>query len=261
VKEAHAEVCGRRESGEGIFVLALRTELAREIAAGQFVNVKVAEVEPFLRRPFSVAWCEGDVMELLIQERGRGTKILGQTAPGAALSLLGPLGTPFDLEALAKAPGVDLLAGGVGSAPLILLAAQLRARAPTLPVRLFLGARTRALLPEPDVAAARVPEIKLATDDGTAGGRGTVLDLYAAHIRPVRVLCACGPTGMLEAVRKLAAERTLRCFLSLEVEMACGFGVCQGCVVRLANGAYAKVCEDGPVFDAAALAPLRPLTG
>jgi len=132
VKEAHAEVCGRRESGEGIFVLALRTELAREIAAGQFVNVKVAEVEPFLRRPFSVAWCEGDVMELLIQERGRGTKILGQTAPGAALSLLGPLGTPFDLEALAKAPGVDLLAGGVGSAPLILLAAQLRARAPTL---------------------------------------------------------------------------------------------------------------------------------
>jgi len=258
VKEMHAEVCGRRESGEGIFVLALRTELAREITAGHFVNVKVAEVEPFLRRPFSVAWCEGDVMELLIQMRGRGTGILARAAPGTVLSLLGPLGTPFDLDALAEAPGVDLLAGGVGSAPLIILAAQLRARAPALPVRLFLGARTRALLPEPDVASARVPETMLATDDGTAGSRGTVLALFERHMRAGHIVCACGPTGMLEAVRKLAAARDLRCFLSLEAEMACGFGVCQGCVVRLAGGAYAKVCEDGPVFDAATLAPLRP---
>ncbi len=256
MKEVHAAVCDRRDAGDGIFVLGLRTALAREITAGHFVNVKVGEIEPFLRRPFSAAWCDGDTMELLIQTRGRGTRILAQAAPGTVLSLLGPLGTPFDLDALAAAPGVDLLAGGVGSAPLILLAAQLRARAPKLPVRLFLGARTRALLPEPDVASARVPGTMLATDDGTAGYRGAVTGLFEERLRPAHIVCACGPTGMLEAVRKLAAARGLRCFLSLEAEMACGFGVCQSCVVRLANGAYARVCDDGPVFDAAALAPL-----
>ncbi len=257
MKEELATVTSRRDAGSGLFVLELSTGMADDIVAGHFVNVKVAEVEPFLRRPFSVAWRRKGTLELLIQMRGRGTAILAGLRPGATLSLLGPLGTPFDLDALARAPGIDLVAGGVGSAPLVLLAAQLRERAPGLPIRLFLGARTQALLPEPEVTAARVPGTVLATDDGTAGHHGTVVGLYAAHASPDRIVCGCGPTGMLEALRALAVERALRCYLSLEAAMACGFGVCQGCVVRTVAGAYAKVCDDGPVFDARDLAPLR----
>lgn len=257
MREELAAITSRREAGSDLFVLELSARMADDIVAGHFVNVKVAQVEPFLRRPFSVAWRREGALELLIQLRGRGTAILAGLRPGDTLSLLGPLGTPFDLDLLARAPGIDLVAGGVGAAPLVLLAAQLRERAPTLPIRLFLGARTRALLPEPEVTAARVPDTVFATDDGTAGHHGTVVGLYAAHASADRIVCGCGPSAMLEALRVLAMERALRCYLSLESAMACGFGVCQGCVVRTAAGAYAKVCDDGPVFDARALAPLR----
>lgn len=257
MKEDRARVAARRDAALDIVVLTLETDLARACAPGQFLNVAVPVdgVDPFLRRPFSVAWTDpaAGTLELMIRRRGRGTQLLCELAAGARLSLLGPLGKGFNVAHLMEAPAVDLVAGGVGAPPLIMLA---HALGPRANVRLFLGARTRAGMPEPERISTRVPGVRFATDDGSLGMRGTALDAYRAHGREQATVCACGPVPLLEALRKLALESGRKCYLSLEAEMACGWGVCQGCVVRRADGAYARVCCDGPVFAAEELGPL-----
>ena len=260
MKDVLGVIHSRREAGEDMVVLSLRSELAAVCTPGQFLNVRLPGEgdDPLLRRPFSVYWTEPEeeIIELLIQVRGRGTRILGETQVGAALSLLGPLGNGFPAEALAASGAVDLVAGACGSAPLCFLGQWFGQRHPGVDVRFFLGARTRSLLPEPELLEARLPGVLLATDDGSLGYHGNVARLFSEKRRPGSIVCACGPTGLLEALRRAAVERRFTCYLSLEVGMACGFGACQGCVVLLASGAYATVCRDGPVFEAAHLAPL-----
>jgi len=261
VKVTEARVESIRSAGAEMLVLRLSTDLARESAPGTFVNVKVpgAGMDPFLRRPFSVYWTDraSGTLELLVQVRGKGTRALSRLREGDALSLLGPLGKGFPVERISRAPAVDLLAGGCGAAPLVFLARELKRLDPDLPVRLFVGARTHSALPEPNVVAERAANVVFATEDGSLGFHGDVLSCVRKERRAGAVLCACGPTAMLEALRKWAVEQRITCFLSLETFMACGFGVCKGCVVADKNGTYVTVCRDGPVFDADLLGPLR----
>jgi dihydroorotate dehydrogenase electron transfer subunit len=262
VREELCAVVGRREAGDDRVVLIVKSDLAAVAKPGQFVNVKIpgAGLDPFLRRPFSVAWAEpaAGLIELLVEVRGRGTAVLGAMREGSTLSLLGPLGRGFPVEELAAAGGVDLVAGACGVAPLLFLGKELRRRLPEGRLRLLVGARGRGLLPEPAVLAERFPDVRFATDDGSLGFAGDVVRLFRSTLDPARVVCACGPAGFLEAMRRVAIEKNLRCLLSLESHMACGYGVCRGCVVALATGAYATVCRDGPVFEAAELGPLGP---
>jgi dihydroorotate dehydrogenase electron transfer subunit len=260
VREEICPIIDKRIAGEDSVVLVVRSSFSADLAPGQFVNIKVpaAGEDPFLRRPFSVAWSEPaeGTLELLIQRRGRGTAILADLPVGTELSLLGPLGRPFPVDALAREGAVDLVAGACGVAPLLMLAQALGRAAPAPQVRLCIGARRRDLIPEPDVLARRIPQVLFATDDGSAGARGDVVALYAAHRVAGRTVCGCGPRGLLESLRRFAADTGTRMLLSLESDMACGYGVCKGCVVMRADGAYATVCRDGPVFEAAELAPL-----
>lgn len=264
--ELDGRIEARRDAGSGLFVLRIKTAMASACHPGCFVNVKIPGCgeDPFLRRPFGVAWTEpdNDILELLIQVRGRGTRALSGLAAGTALSLLGPLGNGFPIDALSAYERVALIGGCDGVAPLLFLSDQLKKKAPELQVALYVGARTKDLLPEPDVCASRVSNIHFATDDGSAGFQGNVLALYDHHAGQEHppgtkvVACACGPTPLLEALRAKAIQTGMPCHLSLEARMACGYGVCNGCVVKLKNGAWAKVCTDGPVFPAQDLAPL-----
>jgi NAD(P)H-flavin reductase len=202
---------------------------------------------PYLARAFSVARVRDDEAHYLLEDVGPGTRRLCELAPGEAVLALGPLGHGFsppheDRRAL-------LVGGGVGIAPLAILQDTLAADGVACTV--LLGFRDAAHA----VGAALLNGAILATDDGSVGHAGLVIDLLAAELRRDEhaVVYACGPAPMLEAVRVLCAERDTPAQLALEAGMACGFGACYGCVVPTRGGGYLRVCVDGPVLDAAQL--------
>ncbi len=226
---------------------------------GQFAMLAAAErwgagedERPYLPRAFSYARFLDGEAHFLLEDVGPGTRRLCELRAGEGLWLLGPLGTGFTEPRDARR--ALLVGGGVGIAPLAILRDRLDGAATVL-----LGFRDRAhaegatLLDDtaPTTDDGSTGHNRLATDDGSAGHHGPVTDLLAAELdRDAHAaVYACGPPAMLEAVRALCAERSVPAQLALEAGMACGFGACFGCVVPTREG-YARVCVDGPVFDA-----------
>ena len=165
------------------------------------------------------------------------------------LAVNGPLGNGFPAPAKGATP--LLVAGGSGFPPLLFFTARHGKEA-----RLFAGSRDKACLP-PAAAMkafrARVRSIHYATEDGSCGTCGFVTDALAAFLDKAggsgqRVIYACGPHPMLAAVARLAADRNVPCYVSMEERMACGLGVCMGCSAPVASGGYKRVCREGPVF-------------
>jgi dihydroorotate dehydrogenase electron transfer subunit len=221
-------------------------ELAATVQPGQFVNIRVSETEePLLRRPFSVSRVEGDLVEIVLQIVGTGTKILSEKHPGEMLDVLGPLGQPFRLEA--DFGTALIVAGGLGVAPFPLLTAALQKKGKQ--IETFVGFRNVW-----HVFTEHLINVHLATDDGSTGFHGTVVKLIEEYLdqNPSGKfkIFACGPTKMLMALTEIAKQKSICCELSLEGQMACGVGICQGCPVELVDGAkkYALVCKDGPTF-------------
>jgi dihydroorotate dehydrogenase electron transfer subunit len=242
---------------------------------GQFAMLATAErwgagadERPYLPRAFSVArWRAGEA-QFLLEDVGPGTNRLCELRAGDRLWCLGPLGVGFT----APPPGhrALLVGGGVGIAPLAiwqdaLLAMRQDAIPASHPVALLadpahgavapplvlLGFRDGARVP----GAALLRDAQISTDDGSSGHHGPVTELLAGELdagAPATVY-ACGPAGMLEAVRALCAARGVPAQLALEAGMACGFGACFGCAVPKRGGGYLRVCLDGPVIDAAEL--------
>ncbi len=251
------ELCpveGVRTAGDGIHVLRFTSgAISRSIRAGQFVNLRVEQsCDPLLRRPFSAYHIENSSVEIVFQVVGRGTAAMRQKKAGDLLDVLGPLGTPFNTAE----PGYDtavLIGGGLGVAPLPLLTSALRAAGKT--VVTFLGARSAGHIVTDYLDAPRI-----ATDDGSAGFRGTVVDLASRYFSENPVarprIFACGPTPMLKAVAAFARGGGIPCEVSLEGPMGCGIGICQGCPVELSTPGrkYALMCKDGPVFDVRTIA-------
>lgn len=235
-------------------------------APGQFAMIAAAErwgggedERPHLARAFSVALQDEGSTTFLLEDVGPGTRRLCELQPGQGLWLLGPLGRGF--RAPQEGRRALLVGGGVGIAPLALLAGELAAAGTPATVLLGFrdGARARgAELFERPAAPTRAladSPIKLATDDGSVGHHGLVTDLLAAELDRDRqaTAYACGPAGMLEGVRAICEQRAVPAQLALEAPMACGFGACYGCVVPRRGGGYLRVCVDGPVIDGAEL--------
>lgn len=218
---------------------------------GNFIHVAVPSRQRFfLRRPFSIFDCSGTTLSLLILERGAGTTLLKNARPGSRIEFLGPLGNAFpDL------PGerIVAVAGGVGLAPLYYLAKTgLAAR-----LTLVYGGRSRDDLFLDGVDLEGAGTI-MATEDGSYGFAGNAVALAEKIIveRGAGAIFSCGPHGMLTSVAALADRLGISHYVSLENRMACGFGVCRSCVIQTsgAGGPVNKtVCNDGPVFDAAAI--------
>jgi dihydroorotate dehydrogenase electron transfer subunit len=230
-------------------------------APGQFVMLSagargsVPRLDPLLPRPMAIYRVQprdgGAEVEILYKIQGRGTALLAEALPGQCVRLVGPLGTPFEL------PPEDLRAvlvgGGTGTASLLELARRARERAP---VSVLLGARSREdLMGVADFEALDV-ELAIATEDGSLGTQGLVTRLLEQTLdaHPRVVVYACGPTPMMRACAKLAEARGQRCQVSLENNMACGFGVCLGCAVPLVEGGFALVCQRGPVLESTEVA-------
>ncbi len=189
-------------------------------------------------------------LDFLLQDVGPGTERLCELDVGDQVLLVGPLGIGFaDPREGRRAV---LVGGGVGIAPLAILADQLGER------RGATGAQDVTLLgfrdAEHAAGALLLAAARVASDDGGTGHHGPVTDLLEAelHLAPHAEVYACGPPAMLEAVRSLCAEYGVPAQLALESGMACGFGACFGCVVHTRDG-YLRLCVDGPVIDAARL--------
>ena len=259
-----ARVAENRALGGGYFVLRLAGCASLAGAKpGQFVMIRGAwGRDPLLPRAFSLMSVApaGGTADILAKTVGRGTALLERSLPGAEVDVLGPLGTTF------PAPDPDcidlLVAGGVGLPPLYMqgeLAAAQRLVARSEIIYGGRGAKDLVLLREMEAMGLA---LHLTTEDGSVGTKGLVTRALEARLdahrgKRVRVL-GCGPNAMLWAVARLAREREIPCFISLEEQMACGIGVCLGCAIPARSRPYRYVCSNGPVFDAADVLDVKP---
>jgi dihydroorotate dehydrogenase electron transfer subunit len=222
-------------------------EIARAAAPGQFIMVRCGDLT--LRRPISICDADGDRLRFVFEVRGAGTAWLAGRALGDELDILGPQGNGFTLGDPAQ-PAV-FVGGGIGIFPLLHACKPFGKNATVL-----LGFRTASLISMLDDFQAVGADVRLATDDGSAGHHGLVTELLAARCDagPVSAVYACGPKPMLRATAEVALARNIPCQLSLEQRMACGVGACLGCAQKIlrpdGTETYAHVCSDGPVFDA-----------
>jgi dihydroorotate dehydrogenase electron transfer subunit len=232
----------RTESGN---YTVLRYRWPGLVEPGQFVMARAAgypaTFDPFLARPFSFYDHDGEWASLLFEVRGRGTSLLDRAAK---IEVSAPLGRGFRVET--SGMRAALLGGGVGVAPLKILGRRLD----ELGVRhdVFLGFADGATA----AAASDFPGAGVATIDGSVGTHGTVLDAVP-DLGSYGAIYACGPNPMLAAVKRAVGEGKL-CQLSVEERMGCGNGSCNGCVVPVLGGGYARSCVEGPVFSAEVLA-------
>jgi dihydroorotate dehydrogenase electron transfer subunit len=231
-------------------------QIAARAKPGQFVMLRVGSgYDPLLRRPFSICGVRDELILVLYDVVGRGTRLLRAMVAGDGVSVLGPLGNGFmpradDRKSL-------LVAGGIGIAPLLHLAAGMSKER----YHLLAGFRSAPAVIDVSATVGTPTDVSLATDDGTAGHHGPITDVLQRHLNEYRpagtslVIYACGPKAMLKKVARMSLESEVSCHVSLEAYMACGLGACQGCAVRAAAGerTYCHVCKDGPVFPAYAI--------
>jgi len=276
--QRRARVTAHRRVACDHYLLSLAcAPIARTAQPGQFVHLLCSAKPlwhgggPLLRRPFSLYDVDRrqGTCHVIYKVVGLGTASLHAVAVGEALDLIGPLGTSF--VAGGSVRHAVLIGGGVGIPPLYFLAKDLvkgtrdkgQGTRMKVEVSVFLGARTRDWLICEQAFRRLGVSVHVATDDGTAGYRGSAVDLVRRHLStlhpsPFTWVYICGPTPMMQAAAALAARRGLPAQVSLEERMGCALGVCMGCAVEIAgphataHKRFQRVCTEGPVFEAEA---------
>jgi len=272
--EQTVQIVSNERDTDSYFRLVLRApQIAPLIQPGQFAHVRVLSLkETLLRRPFSIFQVSGDTFSILYKTVGKGTDALARLGAGEELSVIAPLGHGFTVPK--RGGGTPLLvAGGYGMAAMYLLAQ----RSPQKGIA-FVGGRRRVdILCEKEFQALGW-DVRVTTEDGSHGEKGLVTQPLLAELRRSRgneakikkskkgqslltpapavrkvKIFACGPTGMLKAVGKIAGDFNVPVELSMDEHMCCGVGVCLTCVIPVKTGdgwEYQRTCTEGPVFDA-----------
>jgi dihydroorotate dehydrogenase electron transfer subunit len=244
---SHSEIVERIELPNSVFVLKINCpDIASQILPGEFLNIRVSEESyPLLRRPFSVCDVDDDCIFILFKIFGEGTRIIAAKSVGEKLDILGPLGRGFNLTG--NFDTAVIVAGGLGSAPFTYLTKKMKNNKNIIS---FVGGRA-----DDDVITYGMQNVSIATDDGSAGYKGNVVELLISKLELLKSkkikIFGCGPTPMLKALQKFSIENNFDCEISTECAMACGFGICQGCPIDSADNQdqYLLVCKDGPVFN------------
>jgi dihydroorotate dehydrogenase electron transfer subunit len=230
------------------FLLELKSlDLIENIKPGQFINVQVEDSSTtFLRRPFSVHEVDykNNTISILVKEVGEGTSKITHSKVGDSLSVVFPLGNGFTKPL--KTEKVLLIGGGVGIAPMMHFSRELKENGTE--VHILLGAKTQRdhiLIDE----FKHHGNVYITTDDGSLGEKGFVVQhsILNGDIQFDCIYC-CGPDVMMRSIAKMAKSLSVKCEVSLENMMACGFGVCLCCVTKTKEGNKC-VCSDGPVFN------------
>ena len=229
-------------------ICAVTFDIGEEAAirAGQFGNVSVGGTH-LLRRPIAICKVEKNLVTFCYQIKGEGTQILKNMEAGTQTNVLLPLGNGFYVEENEKK--VALVGGGVGVFPLISV---LRQYNDTKEISAFIGYRNKGAVCGTE-EFEKASKFVAVTDDGSYGEKMNAVQAFEKALqegyRPDVVL-SCGPTPMLRALKQVTQREGLPCYVSLEERMGCGIGACVVCVCDLTNGKKARVCKDGPVFNA-----------
>ncbi|MFX4261465.1 dihydroorotate dehydrogenase electron transfer subunit [Pelotomaculum propionicicum] len=247
-----AEVVKQKEILPGFYRMALSAgEAANYAKPGQFLHVRCGEtLDPLLRRPVSIHAVDREKGEISLFYRvvGRGTALLAVKEKGDRLNLLGPLGSGFTMPG--NSGRVAVVAGGIGIAPLYFLLQELSGL--KIHADVFTGAATKKQLFFTSEIKALGHSVFPATDDGTAGYRGTVVNLFEQN--PADRVYSCGPAGMLKSLCRVIRKHGIWGEVSLEERMGCGVGACLSCACKTVsegeNYRYRRVCVEGPVFPA-----------
>lgn len=244
-------VVGQECLTEGIYSLVIENEGAKYVNPGQFAGVYPSAKDTLLMRPISI--CETDeekgTMRLVYRVAGKGTKEFSSLKEGDKVKLLVNLGNGFPVEDMNK-KCVVLMGGGIGIPPMLGVAKALK----DSEVHAFLGYRNNDTFLADDFKKAS--NVHIASEDGSIGTKGNVIDaLKETGIKP-DVIMACGPMPMLRAIKNYAKDNGITAYISLEERMACGIGACLGCVCKTtkkdehSHVNNTRICTEGPVFNA-----------
>ena len=245
-------VVSQKQIGTGIYDLTIQTkEIAAAAKAGQFVSVYSNDASKLLPRPISLCGIDrkAGTLRLVYRVTGEhtGTEEFSRLQAGDTMKIMGPLGNGFTVEKGRKA---FLIGGGIGVPPMLQLAKEMKDAGENF--QIVMGYR--------DAGTFLLDEFKeqgesfVATEDGSVGTKGNVLDAIRENHLDADVIYACGPTPMLRALKAYAEEQNMTCYVSMEERMACGVGACLGCVCKTtkkdahSHVNNARICTDGPVF-------------
>nr|WP_296044405.1 dihydroorotate dehydrogenase electron transfer subunit [uncultured Blautia sp.] len=244
------KIVSQEEIGKNIFSMWLQADhMAANAKPGQFLSLYTRDGSKLLPRPISI--CEIDRengrIRLVYRVTGKntGTEAFSRLHPGVTIETLGPLGNGFPLKE-AEGKKVFLIGGGIGIPPMLETAKELNADKTVV-----LGYRDELFLKD---EFEKYADVYVATEDGSAGTRGNVLDAIRENALKADVIFACGPTPMLRALKNFAEENNITCWISMEERMACGIGACLACVCKSkdidshSQVHNKRVCKDGPVF-------------
>lgn len=247
-------VVSQKQIGTGIYDLTIQTkEIAAAAKAGQFVSVYSNDASKLLPRPISLCGIDrkAGTLRLVYRVTGEhtGTEEFSRLHAGDTMKIMGPLGNGFTVE---KGKKAFLIGGGIGVPPMLQLAKEMKDAGENF--QIVMGYR--------DAGTFLLDEFKeqgesfVATEDGSVGTRGNVLDAIRENHLDADVIYACGPTPMLRALKAYAEEQNMTCYVSMEERMACGIGACLACVCNStdkdahSNVKNKRICKEGPVFNA-----------
>lgn len=246
--EEMACVVRQEEIATDIYSMWIKTDkIAAQAKPGQFVSVYCNEGSRLLPRPISI--CEIDKAEgfirLVYRIAGKGTEEFAGFHAGTQVKVVGPLGNGFTL----KDKKAFLIGGGIGIPPMLELAKNLDCEK-----QIIAGYRNDELFLADEFE--KYGKVYIATEDGSVGTKGNVLDAIRENGLDADIIYACGPTPMLRALKAYAAENGIECWISMEERMACGIGACLACVCKSkdkdahSNVKNKRICKEGPVFRA-----------
>lgn len=246
--DALARVVRQEEIAKEIYSMWIHSALiADAIRAGQFILVYTNDTGKCLPRPISICEVDKEAGNIRIVYRvtgdNTGTKQFSKLQAEDTLRILGPLGNGFPIQTKKKA---FLIGGGIGIPPMLELSKQLNGEN-----QLILGFRDEVFLAD---ECEKYGSVYIATEDGSQGTQGTVLNAIRENALNADVIYACGPTPMLRAIGEYANTNNIECYLSFEEKMACGIGACLACVCKSkekdehTNVHNKRVCKEGPVF-------------
>jgi len=249
-KKEVAVVKSQKEIAPGIFDMWIGTDLAKGAVPGQFICLYTKDKSALLPRPISICEVdkENDMLRIVYRVAGKGTAEFSAYQAGETVEVLGTLGNGFPYE---KAVGkkVFLMGGGIGIPPMLELAKEMNATK-----QIVVGYRDEKTFLKEDLE--KYGEVYIATEDGSVGTKGNVMDAIRENGLQADMIFACGPMPMLRAIKHYAEEAGIPAYISLEEHMACGVGACLGCVVKTKEVNHhshvhnARICTDGPVFEA-----------
>ncbi len=245
-----ARVKSQNEIAPSIYDMWIETDLSREAVPGQFICLYPKDKSTLLPRPISI--CETDIenslLRIVYRIAGKGTAEFSTYKKGDLVEILGCLGNGFPYE---KAVGkkVFLIGGGIGIPPMLQLAKELLAEK-----QIIVGYRDENTFLKQDLE--QYGNVTIATEDGSVGSKGNVMNAIRDNGLTADMIFACGPMPMLRAIKEYAKVNEVPAYISLEEHMACGVGACLGCVVKTTQIDHhshvhnARICTDGPVFEA-----------